>query len=61
MSSVTAEIKLWHVKITCCGKQDSNPQPGPRWQSGNLLESQLWYRTLNTGPTSSGKAGSCLP
>ena len=33
---------------------------GPRWQSGNTLASHLWDRGSNPGPTSSGKAGSCL-
>ena len=34
---------------------------GQRWQSGNTLASHLWDQDTVPGPTSNGKAGSCLP
>ena len=39
-----------------------NSVEGSRWSSRNTLSVHLWKgRSSNPGPTSSGKAGSCLP
>ena len=66
----SAPSKKWHhymliyicAKFRACWQMKSpTAQTGPRWQSGNTPASHLWDRGSVPGPTSSGKAGSCLP
>ena len=56
MSIISVPVLICVVQV-CVIKEKS----GPRWQSGNTLVSHLCGWGSVPGPTSSGKAGSCLP